>query len=101
MYTKVTHNYVGTVEMLLGTAWCGIFFVLVGGQPVMINGGTGPVLAFSGVLYKLAQTMDVPFLVFNAWCGLWVCFTCLWPPLPILIGSFGMPHALPMKSLPF
>lgn len=38
----------------------------------MINGGTGPVLAFSGVLYKLAETIGVPFLTFNAWVGLWV-----------------------------
>ena len=38
----------------------------------MINGGTGPVLAFAGVLYKLSESMDVPFLTFNAWVGLWV-----------------------------
>ena len=38
----------------------------------MINGGTGPVLAFSGVLYKLSDSIGVPFLTFNAWCGLWV-----------------------------
>jgi hypothetical protein len=74
MFSKMTHNQIGTVEMLLGTAWCGIFFAVTGGQPVMINGGTGPVLAFAGVLYKLSESMDVPFLTFNAWCGLWVCF---------------------------
>jgi len=38
----------------------------------MINGGTGPVLAFSGVLYKLSESIGVPFLTFNAWVGLWV-----------------------------
>mmetsp|Transcript_23146 Transcript_23146/g.34321 ORF Transcript_23146/g.34321 Transcript_23146/m.34321 type:complete len:634 (+) Transcript_23146:169-2070(+) len=73
IYAKVTHNYIGAVEMLAATAWCGIFYALVGGMPIMINGGTGPVLAFSGVLYKLSQSMDVPFLTFNAWVGLWVC----------------------------
>jgi len=40
----------------------------------MINGGTGPVLAFAGVLYKLSETIGVPFLTFNGWCGMWVCF---------------------------
>lgn len=40
----------------------------------MINGGTGPVLAFSGVLFSLSERMDVPFLTFNAWVGLWVAF---------------------------
>jgi hypothetical protein len=38
----------------------------------MINGGTGPVLAFTTVLYNMSINMDVPFLTFNAWVGLWV-----------------------------
>ena len=38
----------------------------------MINGGTGPVLAFSEILYKMSKTIDVPFLAFNAWIGIWV-----------------------------
>jgi len=74
IYAKVTNNYIGAVEMLAATAWCGIFYALVGGMPIMINGGTGPVLAFSGVLFKLSKSMDVPFLTFNAWVGLWVSF---------------------------
>jgi len=72
VYSKVTHNYIGAVEMIAATAWCGIFYSLFGGMPIMINGGTGPVLAFSGVLYKLSNSLNVPFLVFNAWVGLWV-----------------------------
>ena len=41
---------------------------------MMINGGTGPVLAFTEILYKISQSMDVPFLTLNAWIGIWVCF---------------------------
>lgn len=40
----------------------------------MINGGTGPVLAFTEILYKISQSMDVPFLTLNAWIGIWVTF---------------------------
>jgi len=72
IYAKATGNWIGAVEMITATAWCGIFYALVGGQPMMINGGTGPVLAFSGVLYSLSKSLDVPFLTFNAWVGLWV-----------------------------
>ena len=44
----------------------------------MINGGTGPVLAFSAVLYSMAESLDVPFLTFNAWVGLWVAaYLCI------------------------
>lgn len=41
---------------------------------MMINGGTGPVLAFTEILYKMSKTMDVPFLTLNAWIGIWVFF---------------------------
>jgi len=74
VYAKATNNYIGAVELLLATAWCGIFYSLVSGQPMMINGGTGPVLTFQAVCYDLAKQLDVPFLTFNAWIGIWVCF---------------------------
>lgn len=38
----------------------------------MVNGGTGPVLTFQAVTYELAKNMDIPFLPFNAWVGIWV-----------------------------
>lgn len=72
IYGKATNNYIGAVEMILATAWCGIVYALIGGQPMMINGGTGPVLAFTEILYKVSKSMDVPFLTLNAWIGIWV-----------------------------
>jgi hypothetical protein len=39
-----------------------------------INGGTGPVLAFGTIVYNLSKSLDVPFLTFNAWTGIWVGF---------------------------
>lgn len=72
MYSKFTHYWIGPVEMIAATAWCGILYSLVGGQPMMINGGTGPVLAFTAVLYNLSETLEVPFLTLNAWTGIWV-----------------------------
>lgn len=42
------------------------FFLLLS----VINGGTGPVLAFSEILYKVSKSMDVPFLSLNAWIGM-------------------------------
>ena len=102
MYSKFTHYWIGPVEMIAATAWvspareprcqrrvglslmhaprptfcspcqCGIVYSLIGGQPMMINGGTGPVLAFTAVLYNLSETLEVPFLTLNAWTGIWV-----------------------------
>lgn len=73
IYAKATNNNIGAVEMITATSWCGIVYALIGGQPMMINGGTGPVLAFAEILYKLSTSMDVPFLTLNAWIGIWVC----------------------------
>lgn len=78
IYAKATNNWIGAVEMILATAWCGILYALLGGQPMMINGGTGPVLAFTEILFKMSETLDVPFLTFNAWIGIWVCiYMCI------------------------
>lgn len=35
VYAKQTNNYIGTVELLLATAWCGIFYSLVAGMPMV------------------------------------------------------------------
>ena len=72
IYSKFTNYWIGPVEMIVATAWCGILYALIGGQPMMINGGTGPVLAFTAVLFNLSETLDVPFLTLNAWTGIWV-----------------------------
>ncbi|CAB9504981.1 Electroneutral sodium bicarbonate exchanger 1 [Seminavis robusta] len=78
IYAKATHNWIGAVEMITATAWCGIVYSLIGGQPMMINGGTGPVLAFTEIIFKMSESLDVPFLTFNCWVGIWVCiFMCL------------------------
>lgn len=37
---------------------------------MMINGGTGPVLAFTEIIFKMSKSVDVPFLTFNCWIGI-------------------------------
>lgn len=72
LYEKLTNKWIGVTEMIAATAWCGLVYALIGGMPMFINGGTGPVLAFTGVLYQVSKSMDIPFLPFNAWVGIWV-----------------------------
>ncbi len=52
-HDQVTNGWMGAVETMLATAVCGIAYALIGGQPMMINGGTGPVLAFNVVLFQV------------------------------------------------
>jgi carbonic anhydrase/mannitol/fructose-specific phosphotransferase system IIA component (Ntr-type) len=67
-----TGGAIGVVEMILATALCGVVFSLFAGQPLIILGGTGPLLIFTAVLYDFcASRPDLPFLPFYAWVGIW------------------------------
>lgn len=35
VYGKNTNDQIGAVEMLIATAWCGIVYALLGGQPMV------------------------------------------------------------------
>lgn len=61
----------------------------------MINGGTGPVLAFTEILYSMSVNMDVPFLTFNAWIGIWVCI------FMVIAAFVNIAPSLRMRSFPF
>ena len=76
---ELTGNHIGAVEMILGTAICGIVYALFSGQPLIILGGTGPLLIFTMILYQLCspEHLDLPFLETRAWVGLWTAFLLL------------------------
>jgi mannitol/fructose-specific phosphotransferase system IIA component (Ntr-type) len=67
----LTNNEIGAVEMIAASAFCGVVFALVSGQPLIILGGTGPLLVFTAILYRLSADMGIPFLPAYAWVGLW------------------------------
>ena len=54
MFTgEKTDNYMGASEMLMATAVSGIIFSLLGGQPLLITGFTGPNMVFEEGVYKV------------------------------------------------
>ncbi|MDF1701376.1 MAG: HCO3- transporter, partial [Planctomycetota bacterium] len=67
----VTDGQIGTVEMIIATAIGGMLFALLGGQPLTILGGTGPIVIFTGLLYGFCQSWELDFLGVYAWVGLW------------------------------
>lgn len=66
-----TDGQIGAVEMILASAFCGVAFALISGQPLVILGGTGPLLVFTAILYRLCADMNIPFLPAYGWVGLW------------------------------
>ncbi|KAL7577993.1 hypothetical protein ACA910_007609 [Epithemia clementina (nom. ined.)] len=77
VYGKETDNRIGTVETILATSWVGVAYSIIGGMPMCIIGSTGPVLAFTKALIRIADSIDVPYLTFNAWVSSWLLFYCL------------------------
>lgn len=67
----VTDGQIGTVEMIVATAVGGIVYALLGGQPLTILGGTGPIVIFTGLLYAACRQAGLDFLAIYAWVGLW------------------------------
>ncbi|MFT5523853.1 MAG: hypothetical protein ACI9HK_001802, partial [Pirellulaceae bacterium] len=66
-----TGGQIGAVEMIAASAFCGVVFALVSGQPLVILGGTGPLLVFTAILYRLCSDLGIPFLASYGWVGLW------------------------------
>jgi len=66
-----THGQIGAVEMIVASAFCGVVFAIISGQPLIILGGTGPLLVFTAILYRLCSDLGIPFLSSYAWVGLW------------------------------
>ena len=67
----MTNGDIGAVEMILGTCLCGVAYAVFSGQPLIILGGTGPMLIFTGLLYEYCQSEGIPFLPVYAWVGFW------------------------------
>ena len=79
-----TDGAIGASEMLVATAACGIVYALIGGTPLILLGGIGPLLIFTGILYGLCVDFGLPFLTAYGWIGLW---TGLWL---MLAGAFNV-----------
>lgn len=66
-----TGGQIGAVEMLAATALCGVLYSLFSGSPLIILGGTGPLLVITAILYGLCESWGLPFLAVYAWVGIW------------------------------
>lgn len=71
---RITTGHIGTVELIVATAFCGIVYALFSGQPLALLGGTGPMLAFTAILYSYCSVSDIPFLPAYCWVGIWTAF---------------------------
>ena len=71
LMADATDDQIGVVETILSTAIVGILYSITAGQPLCIQGATGPELAYTIVFYNLCDSMDIEFLPARVWQGFW------------------------------
>jgi len=73
-----TEGQIGIIETVLSTAICGVIYAIFSGQPMTINGPTGPELAYTIVYYNITQQLGYEYLPARWWQGMWTAaFTIL------------------------
>ena len=85
-----THNEIGVIEMILASAICGVLYAMFSGTPLIILGGTGPLLVFTTILYAQCDRLEIDFLPTYAWVGIWSSIMLL--IITVFDGSFLMRH---------
>lgn len=73
----ITNQQIGVVEMLIATAIGGMIFAALSGQPLILLGGVGPLLVFTGILYEMCLDLQIPFLPMYQWIGFWTAIILL------------------------
>lgn len=66
-----TEGQIAGTEMLVAAGACGLIWAFVGGQPLIIMGGTGPLLVLTALLFRLCKEHSIPFLPMYGWTGIW------------------------------
>ena len=72
-----TDNNISVVESLVGACIAGTLFHLFAGQPLTIIGSTGPILIFERICYTLTSNLELNYLEFRQWIGIWAAIMCM------------------------
>ncbi|KAM4608673.1 anion exchange protein 3 [Polymixia lowei] len=72
-----TDGMMGVSELIVSTATLGVIFSLLGGQPLLIIGFSGPLLVFEEAFYKFCQAYNFEYLTGRVWIGFWLIFIVL------------------------
>ncbi|KAM8944704.1 band 3 anion transport protein [Lycaon pictus] len=67
-----TQNQMGVSELLISTAVQGILFSLLGAQPLLVVGFSGPLLVFEEAFYSFCTSNNLEYIVGRVWIGFWL-----------------------------
>ncbi|KAG8520860.1 Anion exchange protein 3 [Galemys pyrenaicus] len=67
-----TEGLMGVSELIVSTAVLGVLFSLLGAQPLLVVGFSGPLLVFEEAFFKFCRAQDLEYLTGRVWVGLWL-----------------------------
>nr|XP_033773576.1 band 3 anion transport protein isoform X2 [Geotrypetes seraphini] len=72
-----THNWMGVSELLVSTAVQSVVFCLLGAQPLLVVGFSGPLLVFEESFYAFCESNGMEYIVGRVWIGFWLLLIVL------------------------
>uniref|UniRef100_H2LRH3 Anion exchange protein n=1 Tax=Oryzias latipes TaxID=8090 RepID=H2LRH3_ORYLA len=67
-----TEGLIGVSELIVATSVYGIVFSLLGAQPLLIIGFSGPLLVFEEAFYNFCRDNGIEYLTGRVWIGFWL-----------------------------
>ncbi|XP_026548630.1 anion exchange protein 2-like, partial [Notechis scutatus] len=72
-----TEGLIGVSELIISTALQGVVFCLLGAQPLLVIGFSGPLLVFEEAFFTFCASHSLEYLVGRVWIGFWLILIVL------------------------
>ncbi|XP_074023084.1 LOW QUALITY PROTEIN: anion exchange protein 2-like, partial [Numenius arquata] len=72
-----TQNLIGVSELIIATSLQGVLFCLLGAQPLLVIGFSGPLLVFEEAFFSFCTSNELEYLVGRVWIGFWLILIVL------------------------
>ncbi|KAE8279741.1 Anion exchange protein 2 [Larimichthys crocea] len=67
-----TEGLIGVSELIVSTAVQGVIFCLLGAQPLLVVGFSGPLLVFEEAFFSFCKSNHMEYLTGRVWIGFWL-----------------------------
>ncbi|XP_056190108.1 anion exchange protein 2 isoform X1 [Falco biarmicus] len=72
-----TQDLIGVSELIVSTSLQGVLFCLLGAQPLLVIGFSGPLLVFEEAFFTFCTSNELEYLVGRVWIGFWLILIVL------------------------
>lgn len=67
-----TEGLIGVSELIVATCIQGVLFCLLGAQPLLVVGFSGPILVFEEAFFSFCKGNNMEYLTGRVWIGFWL-----------------------------